>query len=601
MSQPNPPWRLGRLLAGERRRLGLAALAMAARAAVLVLAPWPLKLVVNVVILNRPVPPELAGMLPGALSPWAAAPVGLLTLLALGMAALTIADTVFDHAGNLLFLSAAQRCVFRLRAAAFAHLLRLPVALHRHHGSGELMSRLTEDVARVQDLVVVAGTGVLPHLLTLVGIVGVMLALDWRYALLAVAVLPLLALTSRLGARRLRTRLAAVRERDGTLWSMAQEVVGALPLVQSSGREGHERRRFAGLALGSLRAALASGNVQSLLAPLTNLQIGIATAVLTWYGALLVLHGKLSPGDVLLFLAYLRSMVTPARQIAKSAPLLGRSAVALDRIAGLFALAPAVTDAARPHRPARPEGHLVFDRVSFAYAPGAAVLSEVSFGLVPGEQVALVGPTGAGKSTIAALAARLLDPTAGAVRLDGADLRQLPLAHVRRTVAVVLQDAPLLRGTVWQNIAYGRPGAGRAEAVAAAVAAGVDPVIAALPDGYDHVVSEHGASLSGGQRQCVAIARATLSDARVVVLDEPTASLDAFTERSVTAALARLAEGRALLLIAHRLASVRRADRILVLEAGRIVEDGTHHALSHADGAYRRLLRAHDGLAGTAA
>ncbi len=337
-----------------------------------------------------------------------------------------------------------------------------------------------------------------------------------------------------------------------------------------------------------------ASDVQAQFTPLVNLLIGIGAAAVTWYGAVRVLDGSLTPGDMLLFLAYLRGMVTPARQIAKAAPMLGRAAVALERMRGIFAEPVAVADAPGVLAPPRCVGRLEFRGVGFAHAPGVPTLADIDFRLEPGQLVALVGPTGAGKSTIAALAVRLADPDSGQVLLDGQDLRALPLGFVRRHVALMLQDAPLLHGTVWENIAFGRPGADRAAAIGAAVAAGVDDIIATLSDGYDHQVAERGATLSGGQRQCIAIARATLAEARVVILDEPSSSLDAATERRSAAALARLTQTRATLVIAHRLATIRHADLILVVEGGRIVQRGTHRVLRGQGGLYGRLLWAQE-------
>ncbi len=579
-------WQLRRHLAAERQRIALAALFMVGRAGVLVLLPWPLKYIVNCVILGKHLPHWLATPLPRQ----AGQPVALLHLLVAAMLALAAADALLDYLGNRLFLAAGQRAVCALRQQLFSHLATLPLAFHRRRRSGELMSRLAEDVGRVQDVITVAGTSLLPHALTLGGIVAVMLALDWRYALLAVAALPALGVVSHRWATQLRVRLRRARGQDGELWGLAQEVLGALPLVQASGRERHERRRFARRAIGSLRAALAASRTQAQLAPLVNALIGVAGAAITWYGARRVLAGSLTPGDLLLFLAYLRGMVTPARQIAKAAPLLGRAAVALERIDEVFAEPAAVADLPQPLTPPRCAGRLEFRAVGFAYTTGVPALAGISFTLAPGRTVALVGPTGAGKTTIATLAVRLADPDAGQVLLDGHDLRTLRLGFVRRHVALMLQDAPLLHGTVWENIAYGRPGAGRADAIAAAVAAGVDEIIAALPEGYDTRVAERGASLSGGQRQCVAIARVTLAEARVVILDEPSASLDGATERGIAAALARLTAARASLVIAHRLATIRGADQILVLDRGRIVQRGSHRALLREGGLYAHLL-----------
>ena len=580
-------WQLRTHLQAEWRRILLGALAMAGRGGVLVLLPWPLKFVINCVILHKQPPHWMREVLPLLRSH----PVLLLDVLGAAMLVLAAADSVLDYVGSRLFLAAGQRIVFAVRAELFGHLARLPLAFHRRRRGGELMSRLTEDVGRMRDVVTVPGTALLPHLLTLGGIVAVMLAVDYRYALLAMSSLPLLVFVTRRWSLLLRLRFREVRNNDGELWAMAQETLGALPLVQACGREDDAALRFGARAAQSLHAGLAANDVQAQFAPLVNLLIGISAAAVVWYGAVRVLDGSLTPGDLVLFLAYLRAMLTPARQLAKAAPVLGRAAVALERIRSLFAEPAAVADAPGALAPPYCAGRLEFRSVSFAYAPGVATLTDISFRLEPGRRVALVGPTGAGKTTIAALAVRLADPDAGAVLLDGEDLRRLPLGYVRRHVALMLQDAPLLHGTVWENIAYGRPGATRADAVRAAVAAGVDAIIAALPEGYDTRVAERGASVSGGQRQCIAIARATLAQARVVILDEPSASLDPVTERRIAAALARLTAERASLVIAHRLATIRDADLILVLEHGRIVQRGTHRTLAQEGGLYARLLR----------
>ncbi|MDE3175389.1 MAG: ABC transporter ATP-binding protein, partial [Pseudomonadota bacterium] len=511
------------------------------------------------------------------------------------MLAFALADALLDYLGNHLVLQAGQRMVSALRRDVFAHLLVLPLSWHRRRRGGDVMTRLSEDVGRVQDLVVVVGTGLLPHVLTVLGILGMMAAIDWRYGLMVAAVIPALALVSDRWSRKLRARVRDARHEDGELWSMAQETLAAIPLVQAHGREPYEARRFARLARRSLGRALTATRTQAELPPLINFMVGIATAAITTYGAARVLDGSLTAGDLLLFLAYLRGLVTPVRQMTKNGPVMGRAVVAIERIRELLNEKVAIADPEFPVEAPPGAGRLEFRSVSFSYGADAAALEHVSFHLAPGRRVALVGPTGAGKSTIAALAARLADPTDGSVFLDGRDLRSLRLQHVRRRVALMLQDAPLLHGTVWENIAYGRPGAGRDAAIDAAIAADVDEILSNLPDGYDTVVAERGASLSGGQRQCVAIARATLADADVVILDEPSSSLDATTERRISTALARLTASRASLIIAHRLNTVRGADEILVLERGRIVQRGDHATLLREGGVYAGLLRSQSG------
>ena len=578
---------VGGHLRPHQRRLILAATAMAGRAAVLVLMPWPLKYVVNCVILGKHAPHWLRELVPEI----AGDRLTLLYLLGAAMIVFAAVDALLDYLGNRLFLEAGQRVVSSLRQQVFAHLLSLPLAWHRRRRGGDLMTRLSEDVGQIQDLVAVIGTGLLPHALTIAGIIAMMISVDWRYALLVVATLPALAFVSSHWAKKLRLRLREVRREDGEMWAMAQETLAALPLVQASGRERFEVGRFARCARQSLGCGVATTRTQAQLPSLVNLLVGLGTAAITWYGATRVLAGSLTPGDLLLFLAYLRGMVTPARQLTKSGPVLSQAFVAIERIRELLGQAVEIADPPLPFEPEQAVGKLEFRAVSFSYGPARAALNDISFRLQPGRRVALVGPTGAGKSTIAALATRLADPDSGEVLLDGHDLRHLRLGYVRRRVAVMLQDAPLLHGTVWENIAYGRLGAGREEAIDAAIAAGVDEILGVLPDGYDTLVAERGASLSGGQRQCVAIARATLADAQVVILDEPSSSLDAGTERRIAAALDRLTTDRASLVIAHRLATICEADEILVLERGRIIQRGDHKSLLRQGGLYSGLVR----------
>lgn len=571
----------------QRGRLSLAVIAMAGRAVVLVFTPWPLKYIVNVSILGKAAPNWLERI---ATDRWA-----LLYLLGAAMLAFATADAMLDYLSNHLVLQAGQRAVTALRRKVFAHLLVLPLSWHRHRRGGDVMTRLSEDVGRMQDLVVVVGTGLIPHIFTVLGMLCMMAVIDWRYGLMVAAVIPALAFVSDRWSRKLRVRVRAARHGDGDLWSMAQETLAAIPLVQAHGRERYETRRFARLARRSLERALTASRAQAELPPLINFLAGIATAAITIYGAACVLDGSLTAGDLLLFLAYLRGLVTPVRQMTKNGPVVGRAVVAIERIRELLDETVAIADPDNLVDAPPGTGHLEFRSVSFSYDADAAALENVSFHLAPGRRVALVGPTGAGKSTIAALTARLADPTSGAVLLDGRDLRTLRLQQVRRRVALMLQDAPLLHGTVWENIAYGRPGAGRDAAIDAAIAADVDEILSNLPNGYDTVVAERGASLSGGQRQCVAIARATLSNADVVILDEPSSSLDATTERRISKALARLTASRASLTIAHRLITVRGADEILVLKHGRIVQRGDHATLLREGGVYAGLLRSQSG------
>ena len=562
--------------------------AMSARAAVLLLLPWPLKYTIDNVIFKQSLPAWLHGILPDP----SLHRMALLNIMALTMLGLGAADALLVYLGNRFFLDAGQRVVFAIRFDLFAHLQRLSLEFHRRHRGGELMSRLSGDVKQLQDFIAAVGIDLLPHALTIIGMAVVMFLIDWRYALIALSIAPALFYIARFYSSRLRRALRQVRRHEGTLWSFTQEILASVQVVQAYARESHEDGRFSEQANKSLAASLQANRVQALYGPTMNMTIAAATGAIVWYGAASVIRGVLTPGELLIFLAYIRGIAMPARQLAKTGRVIGRASVALERIGEYRVEVPSVVNPPGAVAPSVRAQRLEFAGVSFGYRPGEIILHDISFVLEAGKTVALVGPTGAGKSTIASLIPRFYDPTAGAVLLDQRDLRSLPLGYLRRQVAMVLQEPALFQATIWENIAYGRDGAQRVDAMRAAREVGVDQLIERLPCGYDTMVSERGLSLSGGQRQCIAIARAMLCDAPVVILDEPSSSLDAHTERGLILALARLASRRAALVIAHRLSTVMNADLILVLEHGRIVQRGTHAELLAMGGLYASLWQA---------
>jgi len=580
-------WLLG-YLAPQWKPLSAGAATMSARAVVLLLLPWPLKYTIDNVIFGRRLPAWLHAILPEVVQHRMA----LLNLLALIMLGLGAADALLVYVGNRLFLDAGQRVVFAIRFDLFAHLQRLSLEFHRRHRGGEMMSRLGDDVKQLQDFVAVIGIDLLPHAMTILGMAVVMFVIDWRYALIALSIAPALYFISRFYSKRLRQALHQVRNHEGTLSGVTQEIFTSIQVVQAFARESHEENRFSEQAKKSLEAGVYANGLQSRYGPTMNLVLAVATGAIIWYGAASVIRGVLSPGDLLVFLAYLRGIATPARQLAKTGRAMGRATVALERIADYRAETPTVVDPPGAIAPSGRARRLEFAGVSFGYRPDEPILRDISFTLEAGKTVALVGPTGAGKSTIANLIPRFYDPTGGTVLLDQRDVRSLPLAYLRRQVASVLQETALFQATIWENIAYGREGASRTDVVCAAREVGVDQMIEHLPRGYDSMVSERGLSLSVGQRQCIAIARAMLCDAPIVILDEPSSSLDARTERALMCALSRLASRRAALVIAHRLSTVMNADMILVLERGRIVQRGTHAELLSTTGLYATLWQA---------
>ncbi len=569
----------------ETPALSLGAVVMSLRALVLLALPWPMKAIIDNVIFRHALPRWLAGL--------AADPhthrVLLLDELALAMLALGGMDALLVYAGNRVLLNAGQRVMFAIRFALFSHLQRLPLAFHRNCRSGDLNLRMSEDVKQLQDFVTSLGVDLLPHAVTVLGMAAVMLLLDWRYALLTLAAAPPLVIITFLFSRKLRQAVRQTRQHDGTLNGIAQEILACVQVVQAFNRETHEEARFQAQAEKSLRAGQSANRVQAQFGAAMGLAITAATAMISWYGALRVLDGRLSAGELLVFLAYLRGFATPARQLAKTGRVSSRALIAIERIGECLAENSQLVEQPGAMAPAHPVRRISLRQVGFGYHPGRSVLSNISFDLTVGRLVALVGATGSGKTTIASLVARFYDTQAGVVLFDGVDSRALPLAYVRQQVALVPQEPALFQATIWENIAYGRVGAGREDALMAAREAGLQSLLDRLPDGIDTMLTERGGGLSGGQRQCVAIARALLNEAPVIILDEPTSGLDVGTERQLGTAIARLHRQRAVLIIAHRLNTIVQADEILLLDQGRIIERGTHHELLNVQGAYAKL------------
>jgi len=556
----------------------------ALRAVLQWVVPVPLKLIFDSVLANHP--------LPGVLSWLPSDHATRLYVLVGAMVAIALLLGVTAYGANVLLAGAGQRVVYDLRRRLFRHLTEQSAAFHQHRELGDLLSRLGGDVQAMQTVVVNVVPVVVENTLTVGGMLVIMVVLDWRFSLLAVSLLPVLWMVMRHYMTVIKSAQREARRNEGLATAAAQQTLVALPVVQAFGTERTEAERYGELAAQGLTANRHAVLLQSRFTPLVTFIMTLSTAMVMLFGASQVLNRHLTAGDLLLFTAYFGGMYTPARQLAKLAGMIGVGQASAERVTAILDTHEEVPRRHHAHRPRRIEGRIHYDHVSFAHPGSGMVLDDISLEIAPGHRQALVGSTGAGKSTLLRLVPRFADPSGGAVRLDGVDVRDLDLDWLRRQIAFVPQELALLRPTVWENIIYGSPWTSRSDAVAAARAVGVHEVLAGLRCGYDTEVGEAGSGLSGGQRQCVAVARAMARDAKVLLLDEPTTGLDATTQCVVIEALGRLSEGRTTLIVSHQLTAVYNADRITVLSHGRMIEHGTHGQLLTAGTAYRDLYSA---------
>ena len=565
--------------------LSLAFIAVIGESITDLLEPWPLKVVFDYVFGSKRMPDWLASLV---------AFIGddkfsILNFAVLAVIVIALFGAIGSYFEKYLTTSVGQWVMHDLRRVLYSHIQRLSLSYHDQKRTGDLISRVTSDIDAVQSLISNVLLGMVVNVLTLLGMMLVMLYLNWQFTLIALAVAPGLFWVVYHYTRRIKQASRAVRRKEGEVVSVLEEVLSSIRVVKAFAREDYEQERFEKESRESVERALEARSVKAKLAPLVEVIVACGTCLVLWYGARLVMTGGLASGELLVFLLYLGKMYKPMRELSKMTDTISKADVGWERIREVLENEMQVRDVRGAKAAPRLKGEIEFDHVSFSYDENARVLKDLSLKIEPGQVAALVGPTGAGKTTIVSLLPRFYDFTSGAIRIDGHDIRQFKIKSLRQQISFVLQEALLFRATVAQNIAYGKPEATEEEIIRAARLANADEFIDRMPEGYDTMIGERGVTLSGGQRQRITIARAIIRNAPILVLDEPSAGLDSASEKLVFDALANLMTGKTSIVIAHRLATVRRADIIFVIDKGHVIESGTHQELLARGGLYSRL------------
>ncbi len=571
-----------------RGRLLFAALCTLGATAAELLKPWPLKIILDHVILDKPVPRALRAL--QGLFP--AGKVPLLLEAAAGIVVIALLGGLFSYFQIFITSSIGYRMVYALRRELFTHLQTLSLGFHTHARSGDLLTKIAGDTNTLKDVFADSILKFTSYVLTVAGMLAILAAIDWKIGFIALATLPFLGYSLLHLYRKTKLSVKTQKRQEGKVASRMSEVLQAVPLVQAFARERYEAEQFDAVTQETVRESIRVARLEAAATRSSEIITALGTAAAVLFGAFQVLQGRMLPGDLVLVVGYLTSMYKPIRQLAKLSTDFSKAMASAERISEILDIEPEIVD--RPDAlPAKGlRGEIVFRDVSFDYGDGRDVLRNVSFAVAPGQRLALVGVSGAGKSTIVSLILRLYEAQQGAILIDGRDIRQYRRASLRRHIGLVLQQSILFGATIRENIAYGKPRATSQEIEAAARAANADEFIRELEHGYDTVIGERGATLSGGQRQRIAIARALIRDAPILILDEPMTGLDGESEGKVREALDRLTAGKTSVIVTHDLQSVADADQVLVLDGGSVVDRGTHAELVERSGRYRELYEA---------
>ncbi|MBV8865024.1 MAG: ABC transporter ATP-binding protein [Acidobacteriaceae bacterium] len=577
------------LIRPYRATLVIVLLAMLVETAMSLATPWPLKIILDSVIGSHKLPPWLHWSLGPLLESGHKLHVAALASLAFVLIA--VLGAVASYVDNYYTESVGQWVAHDLRMRTYHHLQRLSLGYFNTHQIATLLSTMTADIQTIQGFAGSSTLGILVDLLTIVCMLGLMFWLNWDFTLIAVAVTPFLLLFVSRFKKAVKKATHEVRREQSEIVAVVQQGLESMQVVQAFGREETEQQLLKEVSNATVSAALKARRVKSLLSPVVTVTVAACTAIVLWRGAALILSGAMTIGALTVYLAYLNKFFKPVKDLATMTNAIAQATVGAERVRSILETDSMIAERPDGLEPAALTGEIEFEHVAFGYDSTAPVLQDVSFKIKPGQFVGIVGPTGSGKSTVVSLIPRFYDAHAGAIRIDGKDIRDFKLKPLRDQIGYVLQDTVLFRGTILENIAFGRPDASREEIIEAAKLADADEFISRMPKGYETMVGERGATLSGGQRQRIGIARVMVRNSPILLLDEPTAALDSESEKLVIGALERLMKGRTVITIAHRLSTIRDADQIIVVSGGVVAENGSHDDLLALDGIYAELHR----------
>jgi subfamily B ATP-binding cassette protein MsbA len=578
------------LLKPYRLSLTIILLAMLLQMVASVAAPWPLKIVLDNVVGEHKLPDRVDGVL----QPFMSSGTRMQLAAAAAVAAVLIAllGAIGSYVSNYYTTSVGQWVANDLRLRTYHHLQQLSLNYYNTHDMGTLLSTITADVQTIQAFASSSTLGILVDLLTILGMLVIMFWLNWDFTLIAVAVTPFMLVMISRFKKAVKKATKEVRTQQSNIVAAVQQGLESMKVVKAFGRQDLEQDELGEVSKATVEAALKARRVKALLSPTVSVIVAGCTAFVLWRGSSLILRGSMTAGALTVFLSYLSQFFRPVKDLATMTNTIAQTAVGVERVRAILDAGDVIPERPDAREPGALKGDIEFDHVAFGYRQDAPVLKDVSFTIKAGEMVGVVGPTGTGKSTIMSLIPRFYDPNEGRVMVDGVDVREYRLQGLRGQIAYVLQDTVLFRGTVAENIAYGRGGATRDEIVEAARLANADAFLSNMPQGYDTLVGDRGDTLSGGQRQRIGIARALIRNNPILILDEPTAALDSESEQAVIEALERLMKGRTVITIAHRLSTIRHANRILVLHDGVLAEEGNHDELMARGGVYAALYHA---------